>query len=143
MEEPYEKSAEHKEHLIFQTPSGNVVRSKSEVMIETALFNHGISFRYEEILRLKRKVLYPDFTILRPKTMEILYWEHNGMMNDENYINIACAKLKTYCSNGIYPNQNLIITYETKDNPLSPMEIERIIKEFIMEKVNQEHVWQY
>ena len=37
----------HPEHLICKSISGNMVRSKSEMMIDMLLFQHRIPFRYE------------------------------------------------------------------------------------------------
>lgn len=69
---PYEKNPSHPENLIYQTCTGDFVRSKSEVIITEALLKNKIPFRYECALQLKRKVIYPDFTIRHPETGEIL-----------------------------------------------------------------------
>ena len=37
-----------------------------------------------------------------------------------------------YCENGIIPGINLILTYETKENPLSIDQVEKIVKEYFL-----------
>lgn len=127
---PYETNQKYPEHKIFKTSSGTMVRSKSEVLIDMALYTHGIPYRYECALNLGTMMIYPDFTIKHPKTGKIYYWEHFGRMDDENYAKTAADKLKRYIENGIIPNVNLIITFETKECPLDYEAIEKLIKEY-------------
>ena len=127
---PYEKNPKYPEHLIHKTASGIYVRSKSESMIALQLYTEKIPFRYECALQLGETTLYPDFTILHPKTGEIFYWEHFGMMDEPHYYNKAFPKLQLYASYGIVPSVNLITTYETKTHPLSSEVIEKIIEHY-------------
>ena len=43
-----------------------------------------------------------------------------GLMDKPEYCQKTCSKLRLYISNGIIPTLQLITTYETLDNPLSP-----------------------
>lgn len=79
---------------------------------------------------LDEVVLYPDFTIRHPKTGEIFYWEHFGLMDDSNYCKNVLSKLQIYISNGIIPTIQLITTYETKDHPLNMEQVEKIVKQY-------------
>ena len=126
----YNKNPKYTEKLIYKTISGGYVRSKSEEIIDMALYMNGIPFRYECELVLGENMLYPDFTILHPINGKIYYWEHFGMMDDDNYVNNACAKLKMYAMNGILPSVQLITTYETKNSPLSSETVNSIIKQY-------------
>lgn len=126
--EPYEKNTNYPEGLKFKTNSGILVRSKSELIIANILYANSIPFRYECALNLGGMVLYPDFTVMHPKTCQIFYWEHFGMIDNPSYANSATNKLHTYISNNIYPTINLITSYETKDNPLNVDLVEEIIK---------------
>ena len=72
-------------------------------------------------------IFYPDFTILHPKTYEIYYWEHFGMVDIPNYSRNAFNKLNIYTSNGIIPTINLITTFETTKKHLTGDVIEQII----------------
>jgi hypothetical protein len=50
------------------------------------------------------------------------------MMDDAKYYRDACAKLEFYLSNQIYPLDQLIVTFETKENPLTTEKIEKTIQ---------------
>ena len=100
-------------------PSGNFVRSKSEVFIDMALSQAGIPYRYECELILGKQNYYPDFTILHPGTGEVIYWEHFGKMNDPDYARSAFNKMRKYYENGLIPGKNLIVTFETRGNPFT------------------------
>lgn len=122
------KYPEGKIHL---APSGNMVRSKSEVLIDMILTTNRIPFRYECELQLPECTIYPDFTIRNPRTGKILYWEHFGQMDNREYAKKTAKKLNTYISNNIIPNINLITTYETKDHPLSISTLDHILSEYL------------
>lgn len=126
----YEKNPAYPEKLIHQSSSGNFVRSKSECMIDTMLYIKQIPFRYECALQLGEATVYPDFTILHPRTGKIYYWEHFGMMDKPEYAQKAFSKQNLYAMNGIIPSHQLIVTYETSENPLGSNEIEQIIEKY-------------
>lgn len=118
------------EQLIHSTPTGIHVRSKSEALIAMVLYNNRIPHRYECALQLGETVFYPDFTIIHPKTGQIYYLEHFGMIDNPVYSQKAFQKLQVYSDHGIYPTINLITTYETKDHPLTLDTIDRIVKDY-------------
>lgn len=129
---PYNKNTNHPETLKYKTSSSYFVRSKSELIIDNMLTLNKIPFRYECCLDLNGIIVYPDFTIKHTKTEKIYYWEHFGMMDDPSYAQNAISKLQNYIAHGIYPTINLIITFETKDNPLNIDMIENIIKFYFL-----------
>ena len=116
--EPYVHNPAYPEKLIHKTVAGIMVRSKSEALIVSSLVKNHIPFRYECPLYLTEHILYPDFTILHPKTRKIYYWEHFGKMDDTEYVKITNAKLNTYFMNGMNPANNLIMTFESSTEPL-------------------------
>lgn len=128
----YKRNPNYTEQLLIQTTSGNLVRSKSEAMIDYCLCTYKIPFRYECALELGGRTIYPDFTIRHPETGKYYYWEHFGLMDDLIYANKACEKLKWYSTNGIVTTIQLITTYETKDHPLSMEVIEDTIKQYFL-----------
>jgi ATP-dependent DNA helicase RecQ len=93
----------------YQTLSGDMVRSKSEVIIANILYESGIPFEYEAPLQAadgsKR---WPDFTI-KWQGQEF-YWEHWGMLDDEDYARNAARKREWYQIH--FPDQ-LISTKES------------------------------
>ena len=132
MNEPYEKSSNHPEHLTFNTVSGNIVRSKSEMLIDMALFKNKIPFRYENPLKLGTKTYYPDFTIRHPQTGETYYWEHLGRIDDSSYYQKTCDKLKDFIKHDIIPSYNLILTFEAKNHTINSEFIEKIIEHYFI-----------
>ena len=126
----YSICKKYPEKCIYKTASGKLVRSKSEVLIDMALYTNKIPFRYECELILDEITIFPDFTIMHPKTGKIYYWEHFGKMDDPKYAQNTASKLRVYIENGIIPNINLITTYETKECPLDYETVEKVITEY-------------
>lgn len=116
------------EQLTHESISGNILRSKSERLIDMLLFQNNIPYRYECLLILQGKEYYPDFTIMHPETKKIYYWEHFGMMDMPHYCQKFTKKMQTYLAHGIVPSINLITTFETSDYPLSAADVEQKIK---------------
>lgn len=127
--EKYEKNPTYPEQLQHKCLSGEYVRSKSEVIIANTLFTHHLPYRYECAMTLGGITYYPDFTILNPSTLQILYWEHFGMMDIPNYCDKAFHKLKQFSHYGIIPDINLITTYETLQHPLDSKRIQCMVEE--------------
>jgi hypothetical protein len=130
----YEKCTRHEENLLIKGTQGKLLRSKSEAIIDLLLYKNRIPFHYEEKLMLGGLTIYPDFTIRHPETGRYFYWEHFGLMDNEKYRNHACDKFRLYCQNGIMPSINLIMTFETGENPLSAEKVESILKEYFVER---------
>lgn len=129
----FEKNTNYSDQLIQKTISGNIVRSKSEALIDTLLHVNQIPFRYECALHLNGTILFPDFTIRHPVTGKTYYWEHFGLMDDTVYIKNAYSKLQLYTTHGIVPSFQLITTFETAEHPLTSDKIERIIQEYFLD----------
>ena len=127
-EEPYEKSTKHPEDLLVLGTHGKMLRSKSEAIIDRMLFQNKIPFHYEEKLVLDGIILYPDFMIRHPITGQYFYWEHFGMMDNENYAHNVYSKLQLYQSVGIIPSMQLLTTFETRQNPLDYEYVELLIQ---------------
>jgi len=131
MLESYEKGKFFQEDVIQTTMGGLNVRSKSEAIIAGILEQKGIPFRYEAKLVLGEREFYPDFTLLRPRDGKIIYWEHFGMLKDEEYQQRANRKLKIYYKNGLNPWDNLIVTNDGFNGSINANLILKIIKFFI------------
>ena len=116
--EEYVHNTKYAEGLTFRTGSGLMVRSKSEVIIDSILTGMQIPHRYECQLKLGDMLFFPDFTLLHPARRKIIYFEHFGMMDNEHYAEEAYRKLGIYNSFGIIQGVNLITTFEDSNNRL-------------------------
>ncbi|MBR5280188.1 MAG: hypothetical protein IKU26_04385 [Clostridia bacterium] len=128
----YVQNNKYPNQLRHETVHGIKVRSKSESLITLQLVTHKIPFHYEEELELGDIRLYPDFTLRHPKTGELYYWEHFGCLEDVSYQKTVCQKLQLYMREGIYPDTNLIITWETREKPLTIRDIQDTIQKYFM-----------
>lgn len=117
----------------FRTEAGERVRSKSEIIIAERLAKYNVPYLYEKPLVLSYYgTIRPDFTILNPRTLKELYWEHMGMMDDEIYVNKNLPRLNAYIKNGIIPGRNLILTFESNKAPLEIQIIDTYIKNWLL-----------
>lgn len=75
------------EHLIHRTRRGDLVRSKSEVIIADLLYSKGIAdYEYEgRLADAAGNVRYPDFVIEDQDSGQSFYWEHLGMLEVPEY----------------------------------------------------------
>ncbi len=108
----WEYNEEQKIHI---TTSGLRVRSKSEAMIIEMLNARKMKYEYEKPLSLLKNggsiTIHPDFTF-KGKYGDNIYWEHFGMLSNEQYRKNALNKIEIYIINGIIPGNNLVITSE-------------------------------
>lgn len=134
LSEPYEGKPFREDAPPFYTNRGERVRSKSELIIANLLDRLGIAYKYEAPLFLEGYgVVYPDFTILHPVTLEEIYLEHFGMMDDPEYVQKALKKINLYELNGIFPGKRLILTHETLNEPLDSKLLIKILEAYLME----------
>lgn len=112
----------------YTTRKGDLVRSKSEILIADMLYELKIPYRYEQSIVLRDGTIFnPDFTLLDIYTREEVYWEHFGMMDDDTYMNDALYKINKYRENGIGSSNNLIATFESMNNPFDPQTIRKML----------------
>lgn len=128
MDTPYKSNPHYPEDLIHDTTFGLKVRSKAEQMIAEALHQQDIKFHYEEEVRFGDTVYYPDFICVHPKTRRLIIWENIGLSDKPDYMFRTINKLQHFFQYGYYPTVNLILTFDTKEYPLTTDRIERIIE---------------
>ncbi|MEV4296033.1 AAA family ATPase [Microbispora rosea] len=86
-----------------RTINGEMVRSKSEVIVANILRNLGVDYRYEETLTMPDgSWRSPDFTIRIPERPTI-YWEHLGVLNKPDYASKWEDKRRWYAEHDILP----------------------------------------
>ena len=89
--------------MIHRTARGEMVRSKSEVIIADHLANKGVEYAYEQPLTIDGVTKYPDFTIEDIESGLKFYWEHCGMLHVPSYRRRWEEKLAWYRTHGILP----------------------------------------
>lgn len=88
---------------VHRSANGELMRSKSEVIVANTFRSFGIPYAYEELLRMEDgTVREPDFTVWREGEPP-LYWEHLGMLDLAGYRADWEAKLAWYAKHGILP----------------------------------------
>ena len=138
--EVYEKDLMYPENLRYETEQGDVVRSKSEVIIADILYHNrkDILYKYERPLEVmdngRQKTIYPDFTILNKHTGEITYWEHAGRIDDPYYANDFVKKMNTYIANDLLPGRDVVVSFESQSTPLDIKVVKRLVKQIINSK---------
>ena len=116
----------------FYTGKGDRVRSKSEIVIADMLDRLQYPYFYEMPLYLQDGVmLHPDFTTLNVRKRKVIYLEHLGMMDDEEYLINAFKRIAVYERNGIYLGDRLIVTYETSGQPLNTRAVEKKLRFYL------------
>lgn len=128
MNEDFPTNPKYPEQLKHDTVNNLKVRSKAESFIAVCLNQAGIPFRYEWLLELEGIDFYPDFTIIKPSTGRIYRWEHFGRMDDPKYLSEFKSKIPIYIRNGLVPGDNLIMSFESLDQPLTYTTINKLIE---------------
>lgn len=118
----------YEDRLIHRTARGELVRSKSEVIISYALFYKHLEYEYEPVLELDGHVYRPDFLVADQDSGDKWYWEHLGRMDDPGYRKKNENKLAYYKKHGIEEGKNLIVTYDN-DRTIDSMLVDKIITE--------------
>ncbi len=133
-EETYEPYNAYPEYKIYETDRGEIVRSKSEVIIANLLYKHrkDLDYKYERPLKLRAKngeeiTIHPDFTIINKHTGKIYYYEHAGKMDDPKYATDFVKKMELYMANNIWQGKELLVTYEAAGAPLSTTYVRKIV----------------
>ena len=136
--EKYETYRAFPENMIYETEKGEMVRSKSEVIIANVLYHHReiLEYRYEKPLELKTKdgkyiVIHPDFTIINKKTGKIYYYEHAGCMSDAKYASDFVKKINLYANNNIIQGSQLLVSYEAEDASLDINCVKKLVRSII------------
>ena len=134
---PYEKCPQDVRYHIHETACGELVRSKSEVIIANALWSCQVPFHYEEKLPCPDEngnFYYPDFTIWLPDGKRLI-WEHLGLLGEMGYCVENAYKLNSYQHNDFVIGKNLILTQDDSRGTCSSAVIYHIIETYILPKL--------
>lgn len=100
-------------------PIGDIWMQKLQRWYEKPLYLNGYG------------TVYPDFTFLSSKTGQEMYWEHEGMLDKQEYARRAVRKIESYQKNGIYPGEQLILTFETEQSILNQKIVEGLVEKYL------------
>ncbi len=128
------------DRLIHRTERGDLVRSKSELVIADKLHARRIDYAYEQRLILgEGRVRYPDFTIAGHASGVTYYWEHLGLLDDPEYRARWERKRAEYLAAGIRPHDagggpegTLIETRDDARGGLDAGQIAKLIDEVVL-----------
>lgn len=122
--------------LIHRTSRGLAVRSKSELLIAEALHASGMPFEYEKALTLGGVTRYPDFTLEDDISGRVVYWEHLGMLDRDEYRRSWERKQTWYATNEIYPasmakpgSPILVTTSDSSTQGIDMVSVRKLIAE--------------
>ncbi len=102
------------EHLIHRTARGEMVRSKSEVVIANLLHAAGVDYTYEREISgdVMPGTLRPDFTFV-DLAGDVIVWEHLGMLDRADYRASWERRRSWYEVNGYVIGTNLFTSEES------------------------------
>ena len=127
MNKPYEHPGFKNDMPVYITLRGERVRSKSEMIIADRLWANGIPYKYECPLRIGDWIIHPDFTILRLSDRKIIYHEHCGMMDNQDYKEDMVERVNGYNLAGIFLGDRLFLSFESSKTPLDVRVIDNLI----------------
>lgn len=126
------KKKYYEQGLIHRTLKGDLVRSKSEVIIANMLYEAGIEYEYEKELDLGEDgIRIPDFTIEDAESGLSFYWEHCGMLGDAAYNRHWQEKQALYKKHDIVEGENLIVSKDSLNGGIDSAEIKRLIDTYL------------
>ncbi len=112
------------------------VRSKGEYIIHKALQRSGLTFEYEEELRLAnlKYPIHPDFVIKLEDGTKI-YWEHLGMLDTRKYFNDWIKRRKDYTEHNIF---DFVVTTDDM-NGIKEEELDKLIDDIRNKRLKVTH----
>jgi ATP-dependent exoDNAse (exonuclease V) alpha subunit len=114
------------EHLIHRTERGELVRSKSELVIANLLHHHELIYHYEKPLKLSSgHWIHPDFSFSDPAGDPIV-WEHLGMMAKKEYSDGWNRRKAQYLASGFVTGENLFTSEDGPDGSLDAQKLAEI-----------------
>lgn len=122
----------YEQALIHRTMRGEMVRSKSEVIIANMLFEAGIDYEYEKELDLGEDGTFiPDFTVENAEMGIQFYWEHCGMLGNDRYRKHWEEKKAIYEKHDIVEGENLIVSKDALNGSIDSAAIKALIDKYL------------
>lgn len=112
----------------YMSDKGDLVASKSELLIVNTLYAYGVDYGYEEEREVSGVRLKPDVTVRRADG-SVVIWEHAGLLDDAEYRRKFEKRLELYAKAGFVQGKNLIVTHE-EDGAFSAVTVRRIMETY-------------
>ena len=116
----------------FRTKNGELVRSKSEMIIADLYWHHGVPYVYEYPVKLEDGWVFSDFRVLNVRRRKSFIHEHFGKMDDPGYARDSIEKMYRYERSGFYAGDQILYTMETYEKPLNVDDVERMIQKYLL-----------
>lgn len=114
------------------TERGEHVRSKSEKILADLFYKYDIPYVYEPKIKMNNgHMVCPDFALLNKETRQTIYWEHLGLINQDEYAVRNLEKLHEYEESSLILGENLLISMESTKKGLNTKLVEMQIKKKI------------
>lgn len=131
---PYEGKGFLETDSFYVTARGERVRSKSEILIANLMNDLGILYRYEAPLFFDDgTTIHPDFTVLKPRSRKICYFEHCGRMDDPHYLHNFMKRENIYIQNGLIPGRDVFMSFESSVDPLNMFSLRQMLMALFIE----------
>lgn len=136
-EEPYKAKGFQEGTQVILSERGERVRSKSEKILADYFYGKKIPYLYEKPLYINGYgVVYPDFTFYSKRLKKEIYWEHEGMMDNQEYVRASVKKINLYQLNGIFPGERLILTYETTQDVIDSNIVKLLVDKYLINELD-------
>lgn len=122
------------EGKIHKTLTGELVRSKTELVIYNLLVTKQVPFKYEESMKgSDDSAIVPDF-YFETHDGEVIVWEHYGYLSQPSYFEKYEKKQKWYLSHNFVKGINYFATFDDAEHGLDSMYFTEIVN-FISAKI--------
>ena len=130
---PFTQSDYHPENKNVRTSRGELVRSKSELLIIEDLYRYEVPKHYEQVIETNGVRFIPDFTF-EDANGELFFWDHFGMMDYPDYAEHNINKIERLNNAGIVLGDRLIVSFD-RNGKINMGMIEAIIKNEVIPRL--------
>ena len=116
----------------FRTENGELVRSKSEMILANLYRHLHVPYVYEYPVKLEDGWVFSDFRALNVRLRKPFLHEHFGKMDDPEYARDSVVKMGRYERYGLYAGDQILYTMETSERPLNVDDVERMIRRYLL-----------
>ncbi len=81
---------------------------------------------------LNGDTLHPDFLVLNRRTRMEYFWEHLGMVDNDEYCKKNLNRLLRFLDAGYRIGEEVIVSSESKENPLDTKKVNEIIDRYLV-----------